>query len=580
MNSSAAPKDEVSREEGTIALIKDSITSIRHNAMRFLSGTALSRVSGMVRDMVLAFAFGTHEAIAALFVAFRLSHVCRRLFGEGALQSAFIPLFEELRTEAPVRAFRFFRDLTVLLTLFLISLVAVGMIGLGASLHFYEWSDKKREIIKLMIILLPSLIPICLFGVNSALLQCQKHYFTAGIAPAFFNIIITIGALFLCRTEPTAAMPYLAVSIVLGCVMQWLATFPATMRHMREGLKGQQANLSSMRHIRDFVIGQWTNVVQLFSLDIRRLGGPLALGFLGVGASQINNAVDTLFALRADPEGPAQLWYGLRLLQLPLALFGIAISGALLPPLSRSIQAGNEREYRYFMEFALRRVTAFLLPCTVALYAFGTHIINAIYGRGDFQAHSVFTTSGCLHGYALGLLPMGFIIVLAPAFYAHKDFRAPTIGAILSLLTNVVLDAFLVFVLQWGALSVALATSIAAWINIAYLYKRLRIHSGNVLSDEGGQEFLKVIAVSISAGIATWFCQTYFFVPASFFNMYANSSAALLPTDLFGQMLALALPGCTFLACIALFSYIINAQDILNLFRKQKNIEKDIVIAK
>ena len=89
------------------------------NTLQFLSGTFISRCSGMVRDIVVAFSFGTHEALAALFIAFRLSHTCRRLFGEGAMQSALIPLFEELRKDSPQRAFFFFRDLTVCLAIFL-----------------------------------------------------------------------------------------------------------------------------------------------------------------------------------------------------------------------------------------------------------------------------------------------------------------------------------------------------------------------------------------------------------------------------------------------------------------------------
>src|SRR5689334_21730318 len=104
------------QEQQTEALpLTDSVSSITRSAMRFFSGTALSRVTGMLRDMVLAFCFGTHEALAALFVAYRLSQLARRLFGEGALQSAFIPVFEEMRAEEPRRAFSFFRDLSVLL---------------------------------------------------------------------------------------------------------------------------------------------------------------------------------------------------------------------------------------------------------------------------------------------------------------------------------------------------------------------------------------------------------------------------------------------------------------------------------
>ncbi|MDB6081874.1 MAG: hypothetical protein JWO53_1146 [Chlamydiia bacterium] len=532
-----------------LALLKDSITSIKQSATRFLSGTALSRVTGMLRDMVLAFSFGTNEAIAALFVAFRLSHVCRRLFGEGALQSAFIPLFEELRKDTPERAFRFFRDLSVLLTFFLIGLIICSMAGLGISLHVVNWSEGNREIIKLMIILMPSLLPICLFGVNSALLQCQKHYFTAGIAPAFFNISITIGALFLCNSKPIEAMPYIATSIVIGCVFQWFVTIPSILRHLRPMLQGKLFD-----------------TLKLFSDDIKRLGGPLALGLLGVGASQINNAVDALFSRYADLEGPAQLWYGLRLLQLPLALFGIAISGAILPPLSRAIQAGNKQEYLHFLEFALRRVTAFLLPCTVVLYVMGTHIINLVYGRGDFQAHSIFTTSGCLHGYALGLLPMGFIIVLAPAFYAHKDYRTPAIGAIISLVTNLILNAFMVFVLEWKALSVALATSISSWVNVLFLYKYIKKQSGHIISEEGAQEFLKVVGISVVAGVITWCIEAQFLIPASLFTIFTNT-AELLPVTTFDQFTALAIPTGIFIGLVFLFSWLVKSQDLLGLFR-------------
>ncbi len=551
-DASSSTHEKTITDTSHLHIIKDSITSIKRSALRFLSGTALSRVTGLLRDMVLAYAFGTNEAIAALFVAFRLSHVCRRLFGEGALQSAFIPVFEELRTEAPDRAFRFFRDLSVLLTLFLTGFVALTMIGLGLSYSLVGWNPGNEEIVTLMIILMPSLIPICLFGINSALLQCQKHYFTAGIAPAFFNIIIAIGAYFLSGQRPSDAMPYLAVSIVLACAMQWFVSFLPVIKHIKAHLG---FNIFASLH--------------LFSKDIKRLGRPLALGLLGVGASQINNAVDALFARHADPEGPAQLWYGLRLMQLPLALFGIAISGALLPPMSRAIQAGKKEEYLRFLNFALRRVAALLIPCTVALYALGTPIMNMIYGRGDFQAHSIYTSTSCLHGYALGLLPMGLIIVLAPAFYAHKDFRTPTIGAIISLVANLIINTILVFGLHWNAMSVALATSISSWLNVLFLYRYLQTHTGHTFSEDGIRETCKVIGVSITAGFVAYYFQSYFMIPASFFS-FGTDYADMLPTIAPLQIEAFAYPTLIFISFLSLFAWLTSAKDLISLFKRSK----------
>lgn len=527
----------------------DSISTITRSAVRFFSGTAISRVTGMLRDMVLAFCFGTHEALAALLVGFRLSHVARRLFGEGALQSAFIPVFEELRKTEQIRAFRFFRDLTCLLTLFLLGFALLSMIGLAASLKIIDWSAGNSEIVKLMIILMPSLIFICLFGLNSSLLQCEKRYFTVGIAPAFFNLAIIAGSLFFIGWDPREAMPYVAVFIVLGCALQWGSTVFAT-------LKSVKANLGT----------SMLEQIRLYSGDIRRLSAPLALGLLGVGASQINNAVDALFARWADPEGPAQLWFSLRLLQLPLALFGIAVSGALLPPLSRSIQAGRQSEYLQFLDFALRRVFALLMPCSLGLYIFGTPLINLIFGRGDFQLHSILTTCGCLHGYAIGLLPMGLVIVLAPAFYAFKDFKTPAWGAFLSLALNFLLNCLFVFGLGMQALSVALATSISSWVNIAFLYMLLHRRFGQVVSREGLYELNKVVFISLIASFAIFAFQAACFITPTFFS-YFQEQQALLPKDIVSQIFTVAIPGLSYIGLIFVLAWLFKAKDLLVLFR-------------
>jgi putative peptidoglycan lipid II flippase len=517
--------------------------------MRFLSGTIISRLTGLLRDVVLASAFGTGFAFSSFLVAYRLAHFCRRLFGEGAMQSAFIPVFEEYRKDSEERAFRFFRNLTATLTLFLIAFVVVSILALAASLYIIPWSEPHRYIVKLTMIFMPSLIPICLFGINSSLLQCQKHYFTPGIAPAAFNIVITLGALTLGHLDALDAMPYLSAFAVLACAAQWLVTLSTTWKQVRLILKEKLHN-----------------AVELLSIDIKRFTGPLLLGFLGVGASQINNTVDVLFAMAADPQGPAQLWFAIHVLQLPLALFGIALSGALLPPLSRAIQAGNREQYGHFLEFAFRRMTAFLLPCAVVLYVFGTHIINLVYGRGHFDGNSIYMTTCCVHGYAFGLLPMGFIIVLASACYARKDFRTPTIGAILSLCTNLILNSIMVYGLGWKAMSVALATSISAWINCIFIYVMLKRNAGPVLSIEGVRQFSKIIFTCLAAGVITWFLQNHFLTPATIFGL-EPAGGQILPSEFFGQVMALLIPALLYICTFFLVAWLIAAEDIFAIFK-------------
>ena len=520
----------------TTAAIKpldDSIHSIKRSAFRFLSGTALSRMTGMVRDMVLAYAFGTHPALAALFVAFRLSSVCRRLFGEGALQSAFIPYFESLKKENLQRAYTFFRDLNCFMGAFLIVFIIASMALLQGSSWFVSWSSGNSQIVFLTTLLMPTLFFICLFGLNISLLQCHKRYFTAGVTPAYFNISIIIGALWFQSTPAAAAMPSIAGFLILGCFLQWLASFVPAVNSMKTVVK-----TGLFHHIR------------LLSSDVKGLAKPLFLGMVGAGASQINNAIDALFARYADPEGPAQLWYALRLQQLPLALFGIALSGALLPPLSRALLAGNEKEYKLFLEFSLRRIVALLLPATLGLVVLGFPLINLVYGRGDFHLLAIVTTTSCLQGYALALVPTGFVIMLAPAFFAQKDYRTPALGAFLALFINCFLNCVMVFFFHWQAVSIAIATGISAWCNALYLWRKLNKNLGPALTQEGGKEVRKTVVISLIAMATVWVVEPF---------------VAEAPSLLWDQVVAFTVPAGVFVLVMYVLARLFRAQDILAL---------------
>ena len=515
----------------------------------------LSRISGMFRDIALAFFFGTNEALAALFIAFRLTHLTRRLFGEGALQSAFIPLFEEVRKEGNEKGCRFFRDLSCLWTIGLSFLAIIFMGILYGIVHCFHLSESIEEVLELTIIMLPGLVPICLFGLNISFLQCQKHYFIAGVAPIYFNLVI-IASAFLFRSYTTReGMPYLAAAIVVACLAQWIASFLPVLRYCKEALKKSLfSNIS------------------LFSEDVRRLFRPLALGLIGIGASQINNTIDVLFARAADPEGPALLWYSIRFQQLPLALFGIALSSALLPPLARAIQAQDYAKYRSFLELSLRQVVALLLPCTAILLVCGMAIINAIYGRGSFQAHSVIATTSCLQGYALALLPMGFIIVLAPAFYAQKNYITPMRGAFLSLFSNILLNSVLVFGLGWKAMSVTIATSISSWLNAVYLYQNLKATVPTIISEKGTLQLKKTFFATILASTLTWGLISVLTTPPVFFSW---SLSPTVPVSFLHQMFHLILPLSFFAIALFSISWLLGANDLFFFLQREEKKEKE-----
>jgi len=511
-------------------MMKDTKKTIFKSVKHFLSGTLISRCTGLLRDVSMAFAFGTSGSIAALMIAFRFSHMFRRLLGEGAFQMAFIPQFESLRNESPSRAIKFFRSLTITLSIILVTIITLSCAALS---YFYLTSDASegtKEILLLTTILMPGLFFICLYGLNSALLQCEQSYFTPSVAPVAFNVIWIIGTLSLMQFPVTNAMPWLAGFIVLACAGQWVMTLPNTIKIYR-GYTKEFSNTPSEE--------------TFFSFDLKRLFKPLTLSIVGVAATQINNAMDPLFARFADSEGPAYLWYAIRLQQFPLGLFGIAISSAILPPLSRAIKSDNIEKYKSFIELAIRRSLLFMIPITFAYFVAGDTCVNLLFGHGDFNIESVTTTTLCLSAYTIGLIPCGLILILAPGFYALNNYRAPTIITTISVILNIILNGTFVLFLGMGAASVALATGISAWMNCACLWNALKSEIGVFTTRSVANTLLKSVVAS-SIGVAFVLIADH-----SLFN--GNGAIAILtgipldiPTNFSSQLLRFFIEAFTF----------------------------------
>lgn len=413
----------------------DTKQSIFQSARSFFAGTALSRISGLLRDMSMAVAFGSGSKIASFMVAYRLAYLFRRLLGEGNLQAGFTPQFVSLKEKGPF----FFRDAAFSMAIFLLAVVGIIELFLWGVLSFV--SNDWKEIIELAMWMAPGLVFISLSGLNSALLQCQKKYFLPAFAPVAFNLIWVAAVLI--RPD----VHFLAMAITIAFIGQWFVTFL------------QAARVVSWK--------LWFKP-DLFSSDFRTLIHPLSLGIIGIGASQLNSALDAIFARLADSEGPAFLWYATRLQQLPQALFGMALSGALLPPLTRAVDPDHRKE---LLQGALQSSAALMLFCTFGIFALGHSAVNLLYGRGDFSPSDVQNTCRCLWAYGLGLIPSVFVLLLAAANYSQKNYRTPTQASLISVGVNIGLNALFVFGLGWGAVSIALATSISSAINAALLSK-------------------------------------------------------------------------------------------------------------
>jgi len=411
----------------------DTSHSILRSARSFFAGTALSRISGLFRDIAMAVAFGSSPEIAAFMVSYRLANLFRRLLGEGNLQAGFVPHFVELKD----RGAQFYRDVTYSMGIVLLVAIVLleSLLWVSRSLVPLDW----LEVIDLTMWMVPGLFFICLYGLNSSLLQCQKKYFLPAVAPVAFNLIWIAIVLLL------PGVKILAIAITVAFAAQWLMTF-------FEGAK-----LLTLK--------EWLRP-HFFSPEFKKLIKPLTLGVIGIGAVQFNSALDTIFARIADLQGPAFLWFAIRLQQLPLSLFGIALSGALLPPLSRT---EDPVQRHTLLLSALKHSSALMLVCTFGILALGMPSINLLYGHGDFTPSAVQQTCYCLWAYGLGLLPSVFVLLLAAKCYAEKNYKTPTTASLLSVILNIALNALFVFVFNWGAISIAIATSLSALLNLALL---------------------------------------------------------------------------------------------------------------
>lgn len=525
----------------------DHPKSVAKSAASFSSGTLLTRFAGLLREMAMAFCFGVSPAIAAFFAAFRFANLMRRLFGEGSLLAGFSPHFEAIRHTSPERAAEFFRDLFFSLTLFLSFIIGVVEIGLFSWWKWGNCSPETSHILYLTMLMLPGVLFICLFALFSALLQCEKKYFLPGLAPIMFNIA-TLMAIWWVKDWPAfEATIGLAASIVVGFLFQWIMVIP-----------------SSLQFLRQFLSWKTWLKARLFSPELRHMAAALTFTVIGVGAVQINAALDSIFALYASASGPAYLNYATRLHQLPLALFGIALSSALLPPLARAIQAGASEQYLRLLHFSLSRSFSLMMPCTIGILVLGAAGVNLVYGRGDFDLSATANTVTCLWGYGVGLVPAVFVLLLAPAFYAQKDYRTPLRGSLLAVGLNLALNTVLIFGLGLGSASVAMATSFAAFFNCQYLASRLSKKIGPLFDKATLQSFAKTAFCSVIAGGMTLLLGHYILGDASL-SLFMGDSLVSFPRAAMDQILQFFALAGFFLLTFLSYAWMLNIEEVLQL---------------
>lgn len=351
------------------------------------------------------------------------------------MQSCFVPAFEESKQQNPLLAYTLFANSWITVSLSLFFITALGIGGCVAFMPFF--GPEGQTILLLTSCMVPSLFFLSLFALQMAFLQCHERFFLTGAAPIAFNALWIAGAIAIGTkiSDTHLQMILLAICVTLGCAAQWAITA-----------------LPCLKLLPPFP------TYRPFSSEVRALLAPFFWTNLGIAATQINSALDPLFALYAHSEGPAWLWYAIRLEQLPLALIGIACGQALLVQLTRT----QESTLIYQVE---KRLIEWMLPISCALAAASPTLIRLLFGYGHFDLHAIAQTSCCLVAYSLGLVPAACVLIFAPVFYAQKNYRLPARIALQTAVLSSLLNIVTIALLGWGAWSVALTTSLAAAFN-------------------------------------------------------------------------------------------------------------------
>ncbi|MBT0585776.1 murein biosynthesis integral membrane protein MurJ [Alteromonas oceanisediminis] len=423
--------------------------------------TLISRVLGLVRDVVIANLMGAGAAADVFFFANKIPNFLRRLFAEGAFAQAFVPVLTEVhhsQTKQQQREFIAKISGTLGAIVFVVTVVGViaspvitALFGTGWFIDYLndEPDGAKFELASTLLkITFPYLAFVTLVGVSGAVLNTLNRFAVAAFTPVLLNVSIIGSAIYLAPVFEQPAFA-LAWGVFLGGVVQLAFQIPFLW----------QAGC--------LVKPQWgwhhPQVVKVRQLMIPAL--------FGVSVSQINLLLDTFIASFLVTGSISWLYYSDRLLEFPLGLFGIAIATVILPTLSRDHVSANTHGFARNMDWAVRMVCFLGIPAATGLFVLAKPILIVIFQRGEFSYQTAEMASYSLMAYSTGLLSFMLVKVLAPGFFSRQDTKTPVKFGIWAMAANMLLNV--IFAIPYGYVGLAIATSLSATLNAGLLYVAL-----------------------------------------------------------------------------------------------------------
>lgn len=413
--------------------------------------TMLSRILGLVRDIVIAHFVGASASADAFFVAFKIPNFLRRLFAEGAFAQAFVPVLSEYQQKRDQSAVKLLVDhvagsLGLTLTLLTAAgVLAAPLIAMLFAPGFVQFEEKMALTSDLLRLTFPYLLLISLTAFAGSVLNSYGRFAVPAFTPVLLNLSLISCALFM---APVLDNPVMALGwgVLIAGAVQLLFQLPFLARlHLLPRPRLDR------RH---------EGVRQIIKLMVPAL--------FGVSVSQINLLLDTVLASFLQTGSVSWLYYSDRLVELPLGIFGIAIATVILPSLSRQHVNESAEQFRATLDWALRLVCLLALPAALALFVLAEPLITTLFQYGAMTSQDVQMAAMSLRAYSIGLLAFMLIKVLAPGYYSRQDTKTPVKIGIWAMVANMVMNLILIWPLQHAGL--ALATSLSAFLNAGLLF--------------------------------------------------------------------------------------------------------------
>lgn len=392
-------------------------------------GTAFSRILGLARLMLMASFFGTSLVQSAFVVAWRIPNLFRRLFGEGALSAAFVPVFSEaLVKEGREKAWGFAVAVMTLLGCVLAGIVIVVLGATSLCMKSAAFGGTAAMVLPLLRIMFPYMFFICMVAFCMAVLNSFRHFAVPAFTPVLFNVLWILTLVFVCPRfgdSPEERIYGVAWGILVAGVVQLVVQFPVLVRF------GYRPRLSF-----DWRDPRIKRVLLLM--------GPAALA---MGVVQINVLIDTVLAFFVGTWAPAALLFADTMVYLPLGIFATALGTVLLPTFSSQAAQADPEGMKRTLNLSIRQLMLVMVPAATGLVVLAHPIIRLLFQSGLFNANSTTQTARALIFYAPGLVVFGLYKVLVPVFYAKQDTRTPVRVAVWAVALNLVLN--ITFIVTW-----------------------------------------------------------------------------------------------------------------------------------